>query len=105
MTSSGDCKVYAAFSRDQPEKIYVQDCMWTNRVEMFELIDRDECLILVAGNSKRMPDDVLAYLEKICALELLESERVGSKEEADLAAKKYVRGLELKKRIQMETWS
>ena len=105
MSSKGDCRVYAAFSRDQPEKIYVQDVMWTNRVEMFRLIDRDECLILLAGNSKRMPDDVMAYLEKIIAEGLLETKRAENREEADLAAKEYVRGLDLKRRIQMETWS
>lgn len=79
--------------------------MWTNRDEMFQLVDRDECTILIAGNSKRMPEDVQAYLEKIVAYGLLKTNRAVSQEEADLVAKQYVRDLDAKKRIQMETWS
>lgn len=105
MSSKSTCRVYTAFSRDQPEKVYVQDVMWTNRDEMFRLIDRDQCCILIAGSSKRMPDDVLAYLEKIVAAGLLASQRAMSQDEADVAAKEYVREMDVRKRIQMETWS
>lgn len=86
-----------AFSRDQQEKIYVQDLLLLNAERVFDLIDQLDAYILIAGNSKRMPQDVLAYLEKIVR------QNLNLTDEAQ--AKEYIKNLQSKKRIQMETWS
>ncbi len=87
--------LHTAFSRDQPEKIYVQDLMLENSNSVFNLLENLDAYILIAGNSKRMPQDVIAYLEKIV------NENVSN----EYLAKEYVKNLQTKKRIQMETWS
>ena len=87
--------MHTAFSRDQPEKIYVQDLMLENSNSVFNLLENLDAYILIAGNSKRMPQDVIAYLEKIV------NENVSN----EYLAKEYVKNLQTKKRIQMETWS
>lgn len=56
---------------------------------MFRLIDQDECLIQLAGNSRGIPDDVLTYFEKIIVEGLLETKRAIG-EEANLVTQKYV---------------
>ncbi|RNA25256.1 NADPH-dependent diflavin oxidoreductase 1 [Brachionus plicatilis] len=98
--------LHPAFSRDQEEKVYVQDLMLNNSDEIFDLIHNRESLILIAGNSKRMPEDILATLEKIIKQN---SQNLGldetDQEKIDEFAKKYVDGLALKNRLQMETWS
>lgn len=98
--------LFPAFSRDQDEKIYVQDLMLQNSDLIFDLIHHSESLILIAGNSKRMPEDVLATLEKIIqknAHKLGMSEI--DKEKLEEFSKKYVFNLGIKNRLQMETWS
>jgi sulfite reductase alpha subunit-like flavoprotein len=106
LRSKGACQTYAAFSRDQTEKIYVQDLLWKNRDDVFRLIEQEQCFILIAGNSKRMPEDVMAFLEKIVSHGLFTVRRVAdTSEEANQMAKEYIRNLESHKRIQLETWA
>lgn len=94
--------LYPAFSRDQSEKIYVQDLLLKNSNQVFELINDKSALILIAGNSKRMPEDVIAILEKIIAENLsLNNEN----EKPEDLAKNYVEKLKISQRIQLETWS
>ena len=88
--------VNVAFSRDQEEKVYVQDLLLKNSDQIFNLLNSLDAYILIAGNSKRMPEDVLAILEKIIAQNL--------NEDLELA-KTYMKNLETRKRIQLETWS
>lgn len=105
MKNTGSCEIYPAFSRDQPEKIYVQDVMWQNRDEMFRLIDKEGSYVLIAGNSKRMPEDVSAFLEKIISYGLLNEKQADNSEHSNSIAKEYVRSMEAQRRIQLETWS
>jgi sulfite reductase alpha subunit-like flavoprotein len=91
-----------AFSRDQPEKIYVQDQLLENSDNVFNLIHNSNCLILIAGNSKRMPEDVMAILEKIIRNNL---EKSNNSDQLDELAKNYMKSLQAKFRIQLETWS
>lgn len=58
-------EVNVAFSRDSSEKVYVQDLLLENSQRVFELLDKLEANILIAGSSNRMPDDVMAILQKI----------------------------------------
>ena len=43
----------------------------TNSKQVWNLIHNLNCYILLAGNAKKMPEDVLAYLEKIVKENLL----------------------------------
>jgi sulfite reductase (NADPH) flavoprotein alpha-component len=55
-----------AFSRDQPEKIYVQHRLWEKRAELHKWI-ADGAHIYVCGDEKGMAKDVDAVLVKILA--------------------------------------
>jgi sulfite reductase (NADPH) flavoprotein alpha-component len=66
-----------AFSRDQPEKIYVQQRMWEARAELWRWLD-DGAVTYVCGDAKAMARDVHATLLRIVA--------AGSGRDADGAA-------------------
>lgn len=53
-----------AFSRDQAEKIYVQDRLWENREELWSWILDGACFY-VCGNASRMAVDVETMFRKI----------------------------------------
>ena len=53
-----------AFSRDQPEKIYVQDRMWEARAALWRWLD-DGAAVYVCGDAKGMARDVHATLLRI----------------------------------------
>src|SRR2546427_3654444 len=54
-----------AWSRDQPEKIYVQHRMKENAGEIWKWIDADRAHFFVCGDARRMAKDVDATLRKI----------------------------------------
>lgn len=53
-----------AFSRDQPEKVYVQHRMWAERAELWRWLQEGAVLYL-CGDATRMAKDVEAVLRKI----------------------------------------
>jgi sulfite reductase (NADPH) flavoprotein alpha-component len=55
-----------AFSRDQPEKIYVQHRMWQRRAELFAWLE-EGAHVYVCGDEKAMAKDVHATLAAIVA--------------------------------------
>jgi sulfite reductase (NADPH) flavoprotein alpha-component len=55
-----------AFSRDQPEKTYVQHRMWQRRAELFAWLE-DGAHLYVCGDEKAMAKDVHATLAAIVA--------------------------------------
>ena len=57
-------KIDVAFSRDQPEKIYVQHRLWQQRAEILKWIS-DGAHLYVCGDEKGMAKDVDAALLKI----------------------------------------
>jgi sulfite reductase alpha subunit-like flavoprotein len=103
----GCLAVHPAFSRDQPEKIYVQDLMLKQSALIFDLIYNKKGYIFIAGNAKRMPQDVMAILEAIVKENLakLDSMQTADNEKLESSAKEFIKLLESAKRIQMETWS
>ena len=78
--------------------------MLQNFEEIFHLVDKLEANILIAGNSKRMPDDVIAILKKIITLASEGNKNLTEKDRVQ-AAEIYVKQLLNKQRIQLETWS
>ncbi|MGH6914915.1 MAG: diflavin oxidoreductase, partial [Geminicoccales bacterium] len=59
-------RIDLAFSRDQPEKVYVQDRMWERRADLFAWLE-DGAHLYVCGDEKRMAKDVDATLHRIVA--------------------------------------
>lgn len=59
-------RIDVAFSRDQPEKIYVQTRLWERREELLKWID-EGAHIYVCGDEKGMAKDVDTTLVKILA--------------------------------------
>jgi hypothetical protein len=59
-------RIDVAFSRDQPEKAYVQHRMWERRQELFAWLEEGAHLY-VCGDEKRMAKDVHAVLHRIVA--------------------------------------
>lgn len=59
-------RIDLAFSRDQPEKIYVQDRMWEARRDLHAWIE-EGAQVYVCGDAKAMARDVHAMLRRIIA--------------------------------------
>ena len=54
-----------AWSRDQPEKFYVQHCLMENAAEIWKWLDGEGAHFFVCGDARRMAKDVDATLRKI----------------------------------------
>ena len=83
-----------AFSRDQPEKIYVQHRMWQRRAELFAWLE-DGAHLYVCGDEKAMAKDVHATLAAIVA------DRSGRSPEA---AETYLADLKKQRRYQRDVY-
>lgn len=59
-------RIDVAFSRDQPEKIYVQQRLWEKRAELLKWVD-DGAHVYVCGDEKGMGRDVDVMLARILA--------------------------------------
>lgn len=66
LASGALSRIDVAFSRDQPEKIYVQDRLWEQRADLLKWID-DGAHIYVCGDEKGMARDVDVTLARILA--------------------------------------
>jgi sulfite reductase (NADPH) flavoprotein alpha-component len=74
---SGDLsRIDVAFSRDQPEKIYVQHRMWERRADLQKWL-QDGAHLYVCGDEKGMAKDVDATLVKILAEQAKGDEEAG----------------------------
>jgi sulfite reductase (NADPH) flavoprotein alpha-component len=83
-----------AFSRDTPEKVYVQDKMWDRRRDLIEWLDGG-AYFYVCGDAKNMAKDVRATLVRAYAeVKALTAE----------AAEQAVTGLERDKRYLQDTY-
>jgi len=98
LEARGLLKLFPAFSRDQEEKIYVQDLILAESQLVWDLINDRGAFVCLAGNAKRMPEDVWAILRKVV---MRHSELV--KTETD--AEEFLKKLERDGRYQTETWS
>ncbi|KAL8161907.1 hypothetical protein V2J09_013396 [Rumex salicifolius] len=87
---------YAAFSRDQPEKVYVQHKMRERGSRVWRLLRDGGAHVYVAGSSTKMPGDVMEALEDIICTE----GGVGKE-----AAARWLRALERAGKYHVEAWS
>jgi NADPH-ferrihemoprotein reductase len=88
-------KLYVAFSREQTEKVYVQDLLLQNTKETWSLIDQDGASIYVCGGVK-MGHDVSEALKSICEIE-------GGMSEDE--ARHYLSALASNHRFVQELWA
>lgn len=84
-----------AFSRDQPEKVYVQDKIVENGEIVWQMLDNGGS-IFVAGNAKLMPQAVRNAFVQVCI-------QCGQMNENE--AEKYIEHLEKINKYQTECWS
>ncbi|KAL6521516.1 multidrug-resistance type transporter [Orobanche gracilis] len=86
---------HVAFSRDHPEKVYVQHKMQENSKKIWSLLTQGAA-IYVAGSANKMPSDVLSAFEEIVSTESGMSKEV---------ALKWMRMLEKAGKYHVEAWS
>ncbi|XP_025809437.1 NADPH-dependent diflavin oxidoreductase 1-like isoform X2 [Panicum hallii] len=87
--------LFVAFSRDQPQKVYVQHKIKEQSARVWNLL-LSGAAVYIAGSSTKMPADVTAALEEVICKEQ------GVKKED---ASKWLRALERAGRFNIETWS
>jgi sulfite reductase alpha subunit-like flavoprotein len=71
-TSRVGCRarLHVAFSRDQPQKVYVQHKLAEHADAVWAILDpaRGNGRVVISGSSQRMPQDVLTVLKRIAIL-------------------------------------
>uniref|UniRef100_A0A0K8RSJ7 NADPH--cytochrome P450 reductase n=1 Tax=Crotalus horridus TaxID=35024 RepID=A0A0K8RSJ7_CROHD len=85
-----------AFSRDQPEKIYVQHLLKKNKEHVWKLINEGNCHIYVCGDARNMARDVQNTFYEIVA----EYGKMNQQQAVD-----YVKKLMTKGRYSLDVWS
>ncbi|KAL8732278.1 MAG: hypothetical protein Q9166_002850 [cf. Caloplaca sp. 2 TL-2023] len=88
-------RVFAAFSRDQQMKIYVQDILKQQSDLVYDLLHSKDGVVYVCGSSGKMPRAVRDALVEIFA-------RLGNMDGP--AANNYLQGMEKAGRYKQETW-
>ncbi|KAF9360965.1 NADPH-dependent diflavin oxidoreductase 1 [Mortierella sp. NVP85] len=92
----GRLKVFAACSRDQEDKVYVQHLIEQQAPLVWKVLDTQKGTILLSGSSNRMPTDVMRALHRVIA-----SQGQMSIEEAS----EYLNKVEKEGRFQQECWA
>ncbi|KAJ3039125.1 NADPH-dependent diflavin oxidoreductase 1 [Rhizophlyctis rosea] len=92
----GGVRIFTAFSRDQEDKIYVQHRIEENAELMWEFIERRKGVVLLSGNSKRMPTDVAEALKTVFRTQGRMTEQ---------EAESYLGEMEKRGRFQQECWA
>eukprot|EP01125_Pyxidicula_operculata_P022311 TRINITY_DN9055_c0_g1_i1.p1 TRINITY_DN9055_c0_g1~~TRINITY_DN9055_c0_g1_i1.p1 ORF type:complete len:610 (+),score=122.36 TRINITY_DN9055_c0_g1_i1:2-1831(+) len=94
---SGTLKLMsAAFSRDQPKRLYVTHNIIEHQDLMWDLIENKKGVIMVSGKSGNMPRDV-----KKAFVQIISTKTNTSEDEAE----KYMTTMERENRYLTETWS
>jgi len=91
----GHLQLRTAFSRDQTEKVYVQDLIRSDAGALWRLLDADKAHLYVCGDARHMAGDVHRAL-----LDILRQEAGLSDQLAD----QYLSALETAGRYQREAW-
>ncbi|KAL3267720.1 hypothetical protein HHI36_006850 [Cryptolaemus montrouzieri] len=93
---SGLLKLHLAFSRDQPEKVYVSHCLEKNADELWSVISENNGNIYICGDAKTMANDVRNIILKVI-------QEKGSLTEQQASA--YMKKMETQKRLSTDVWS
>ncbi|KAK2742345.1 NAPDH-dependent diflavin reductase [Myotisia sp. PD_48] len=93
-----DLRIFAAFSRDQKQKYYVQDVIREQSETIYDLLLRQEGSVFICGSSGNMPRAVREALIETFQKPL------GVTDETREAAENYLAGMEKIGRYKQETW-
>ncbi|KAJ3279796.1 NADPH-dependent diflavin oxidoreductase 1 [Borealophlyctis nickersoniae] len=94
--TDGNLITFTAFSRDQDDKIYVQHRIRENADLLWDLINNRKGVVLLSGNSKRMPTDVSEALRDVFV-------QCGGMDTEE--AERYLAAMEKGGRFQQECWA
>ena len=93
---NGTLIVHTAFSRDQPEKVYVTHLLENNKDELWRVIGEQNGHIYVCGDAKNMARDVHNILLKV----VMEKGKL-----PELEAVTYIKKMDTQKRYSSDVWS
>ncbi|XP_015190059.1 PREDICTED: NADPH--cytochrome P450 reductase isoform X2 [Polistes dominula] len=93
---NGTLKLHTAFSRDQPEKVYVTHLLEKNKDEIWRVIGEQNGHIYVCGDARNMARDVHNILLKV----VKEKGNMSDKE-----ASMYIKQMDSQKRYSSDVWS
>lgn len=93
---SGLLELHVAFSRDQPQKVYVTNLMEEHMQDIWQIIGEQNGHLYVCGDAKSMARDVNALIVKIC-----QNEGKMDQPQAELFVKKLI----TQKRYSSDVWS
>ncbi|XP_077441954.1 NADPH-dependent diflavin oxidoreductase 1 [Vanacampus margaritifer] len=96
MTNTGQLTLFTAFSRDQEEKVYVQQRLRENASLIWDLVANKGAYFYIAGNAKDMPNGVCDALKAV-----FQQEGRISAEDAEM----MLADMEKSEKFQSETWS
>jgi len=91
----GHLELRSAFSREQADKVYVQDLIRADAAVIWRLLDVDRAHLYVCGDARHMASDVHSAL-----LDIVRQEAGLTDHQAD----QYLTGLEAAGRYQKEAW-
>lgn len=102
LEKQGRLHLSCAFSRDQPDKIYVQHRMKEQRLLLHRLLIHQRAYVFVAGNAKQMPDQVTQALRTA----LMNEDGANDDDSWTMdKAESYIAEMVKQSRLQLETWS
>ncbi|EEB11242.1 NADPH--cytochrome P450, putative [Pediculus humanus corporis] len=93
---SGTLKMHVAFSRDQPEKIYVTHLLSQNADELWEVIGENNGHLYICGDARTMARDVNDIVRKV----LIDKGNMTEQQ-----AQAYLKKMEAQKRFSSDVWS
>lgn len=119
--NEGAFKLITAFSRDQKQKVYLQDRLREHAALVFDMIVNKHATVVVCGSSGAMPKavrqaivDVLLHQGSQKQIRPLKSGKMGEGEKGfddrneqewkQQRAEQYLRGMEKSRRYLQETW-
>ncbi|KAI9316606.1 hypothetical protein BX666DRAFT_2019230 [Dichotomocladium elegans] len=65
LEAQGRLKILTAFSREQDQKFYVQDCVRQNGKMLWNLIENKQAKVVLSGSSGKMPEQVAFALKQV----------------------------------------
>jgi len=89
-------KLYLAFSRDQPEKVYVTHLLQKNKEEIWKIIGEQNGHIYVCGDARNMAKDVHNII-----LDVIQEFGQKTKSEAE----SFIKKMESQRRYSADVWS
>ena len=99
--SSGHLEYFVAFSRDGPQKVYVQNKIYEQKQLIYKLLTQNNAYVYISGSANQMPQQVREAICDVISDQSNQSEQPLDKKQIEA----IVKAMETKGRIQYECWS